>query len=277
MNLLFCIDRKFIPLLLSCLHSIALRGGAEAYHAYVLHSDLTEEDKEYLQDSVDQKLTFHFIPVPLELFAGFPETKRYPVQIYYRLAAPLLLPECLDRVLYLDVDTVIINSLSELDATDFEGNYFAACTHTREFLQKVNQFRLQTGEGVPYINTGVMLMNLPLLRRNLDLDAIRQYALEHQFSLILPDQDILTALYGDKVKILDSLRYNLSDRTLSAYNADFKNEKIDLAWVRQNSVIIHYFGKNKPWGPYYIGMLDTFYFQYGLPLEPALQEGRNQV
>ncbi len=40
MNLLFAIDRSFIPLLLSCLHSIALRGGADHYDAYILHSDL---------------------------------------------------------------------------------------------------------------------------------------------------------------------------------------------------------------------------------------------
>lgn len=266
MNLLFAINRNFQPLLLSCLHSIALRGGTDAYDAYILHSDLLPEDEAHIVNSVDNSITCHFIPVPTELFEGFPETKRYPAQIYYRLAAPRVLPEQLDRVLYLDVDTIVINSLEPLYRIDFEGNCFAACTHTKAFLEKFNQFRLKTEKDVPYINTGIMMMNLLQLREHLDLGAIREYGLEHQYQLVLPDQDILTALYGDQVKIVDTLRYNLSDRTLSFYNADPLKENLDLDWVRENSVIIHYFGKNKPWKPHYKGVLDTFYREYGLPL-----------
>jgi len=36
--------------------------------------------------------------------------------------------------------------------------------------------------------------------------------------------------------------------------------------VRDNSVVIHYFGKNKPWNEHYFGILDTFFHQYGLPI-----------
>ncbi len=273
MNLLFAINRNYIPLLLSCLHSISVRGTERSCDVYILHSDLDAEDEAFISGAADPRFTCHFTAVPEELFAGFPETERYPVQIYYRLAAPLLLPEHLDRILYLDVDTVIINSLQPLYDTDFEGNWFAACTHAKEFLTKFNQFRLRIEKEVPYINTGIMLMNLPELRRHLRLDAIREYALEHQRLLILPDQDVLTALYGDKVKIIDTLRYNISDRVLAFHNADPKMEKIDLNWVAQNSVIIHYFGKNKPWKEHYIGSLDVFYHQYGLPLKPETEKG----
>lgn len=266
MNLLFAIDRRFIPLLLSCLHSIALRGGADHYDAYILHSDLETKDETHIAQSVDPAVTCRFLPVPTALFLGFPETKRYPAQIYYRLAAPHVLPEDLERILYLDVDTIVINPLRELYEVDFQGNYFAACTHTKAFLEKFNQLRLKTEKDVPYVNTGVMMMDLPSLRRHLDLSAIREYGLAHQHQLVLPDQDILTALYGDKVKIVDTLRYNLSDRILSFRNADPSKPPLDLEWVRQNAVIIHYFGKNKPWKEHYRGILDTFYREYGLPV-----------
>ena len=266
MNLLFAINRNFQPLLLSCLHSIALRGGEDSYDAYILHSDLLPEDKASISSAADRCITCHFVPVPTELFEGFPESKRYPAQIYYRLAAPHVLPETLERILYLDVDTVVINPLKPLYEEDFEENLFAACTHTRAFLEKFNQLRLNIDKDVPYINTGIMMLNLPLLRTQLDLAAIREYGLEHQRQLVLPDQDILTALYGDRVKIVDTLRYNLSDRTLSFYNADPLKENLDLEWVRKNAVVIHYFGKNKPWKPHYKGILDVFYHEYGLPL-----------
>ena len=58
---------------------------------------------------------------------------------------------------------------------------------------------------------------------------------------------------------LPKLRFNLSDRILAFYNADRSHDKVDLDWVRENSVIIHYCGKNKPWNDDYIGTLGVFY------------------
>ena len=119
--------------------------------------------------------------------------------------------------------------------------------------------RLQSPKAVSYINSGVLLLNLPSLRENLDFKEICDYANKRKNSLILPDQDILTALYGDKVKVVDTLRYNLSDRILVVYNADLSHKKIDVSWVRENGVIIHYCGKNKPWKDNYVGTLGIFY------------------
>ena len=259
MNLLFCVNRKFLTLLLSCLRSIVRSGGYEHYDAYVLHSDFEQPEIDALGRDFAAAVTFHFIFVPDETFDGFPESDRYPKQIYYRLAAPLLLPQDLDRILYLDVDTVVINSLKALYETDFEGNFYVGCTHTREFLTKINQARLKSEKAVSYVNTGVLLFNLPVLRENLSLAEIRDYTNERKRAFILPDQDILTALYGDRVKLADTMRYNLSDRILGFHNADRSQEKVDLNWIRENSVIIHYCGKNKPWHDDYTGTLGVFY------------------
>ena len=108
MNLLFSINRAFVPLLLSCANSILKNGGIAEYNAYVLHSDLGAEDIAYIQSIVGKRMNFHFIPVPLSLFEGFPVSKRYPQQIYYRLAAPLLLPPDLERILYGAFDGVTV-------------------------------------------------------------------------------------------------------------------------------------------------------------------------
>ena len=261
MNLLFAIDCGCAALLLNCLNSISVNGGAEHYDAYVLHSDLDAGTRTALQSAIPGSVSLRFVQVDSGLFAGFPVFRRYPVQIYYRLAAPCLLPSSLDRVLYLDADTLVINSLAELYGADFEDNLFMACTHTRESLTMANRARLGIKNDVPYINTGVMMMNLGRLRKELDMEAIRVYVREHAPALFLPDQDILTALYGRRVKLLDSMVYNLSDRLLSTYNADPRNEKRGLGWIRKNSVVIHYYGRNKPWKPGYHGVLDVFYHE----------------
>ena len=260
MNLLFSINRNFTELLCRCLSSVLKNGEAEGYEVYILHSDLTEADMQTIRVSAGDRAAVHFLSVDEAIFEGFPESARYPKQIYYRLAAPLLLPRELDRILYLDVDLVVINSLQELYHMDFGGNYYIACSHVREFLTKFNQLRLKVEDDVPYINTGVMVMNLPALRENLTLEQIRDTAARMR-TFFLPDQDLLTVMHGGHILLADTLRYNLSDRILRAWNADPRNERLDLQWVRENACIIHYYGKNKPWNDDYSGILDVLYWE----------------
>ena len=243
-----------------CMRSVLLHGGASHYEVFILHSDLTDGDEADIRTALPD-VDFHFVFVDPAMFDGFPESKRYPRQIYYRIAAPLLLPDTLERILYLDADTVIINPLTTLYATPFGDAYFMACTHTRKLLEKLNAARLGMDEAAPYINTGVLLYNLPALRADLDMERVRAFADEKQDVFLLPDQDILTALYGDRVHLLDSMVYNLSDRILALHNAELRNAPVDLDWVRAHTVIIHYCGRLKPWKPHYVGVLDVFYHE----------------
>lgn len=261
MNLLFAINKSFIGLFLNCMKSIVKNGGAEGYDVYILQSDFDDEAIQTIENGVGENVKCNFIYVDENMFKDFPESKRYPKQIYYRLVAPFLLPKELDRVLYLDVDLVVINPLEELYEMDFEGNYYIASTHIKRLLSKVNQIRLgvDLDREMAYVNTGVMVYNLPILREKIKVSDIKDYVEKMGQLFILPDQDILAGLYGDKIKLVDMLIYNLSDRMLAFYNADIRNEKIDVEWVRKNSVIIHYCGKNKPWKKDYSGVLDVFY------------------
>ena len=102
---------------------------------------------------------------------------------------------------------------------------------------------------------------IPALRGDLDMERVRAFADEKQDVFLLPDQDILTALYGDRVHLLDSMVYNLSDRILALHNAQLLAEPVDLDWVRMHTVIIHYCGRLKPWKPHYVGVLDVFYHE----------------
>lgn len=262
MNLLYCVDYHVLGIFLCSLRSIVLHGGYEHYDVYVLHSCFDEKMEAAINHDFKGIMTFHFIRVPDSLFTEFPETDRYPKEIYYRLAAPFLLPEDLSRVLYLDTDTIVINSLQELYETDFEGNGYAGCTHARKLLTKINQIRLKSEKAEVYVNTGVLLMNLPVLRETVNMQEISEYVHEHMESMILPDQDILAALYGDKIKLLDTLIYNLSDRVMNIHNTAHPHHKIDLPWIHENAVVIHYCGRNKPWKDDYIGELGVFYEEF---------------
>ena len=102
--------------------------------------------------------------------------------------------------------------------------------------------------------------DLEALRREQSLEEVAAYVERYGSRLTLPDQDILSALYGERTLLLDTMRYNLSDRILGLYNMSHRPEERRLVdWVRANGVIIHYCGRNKPWKENYLGILDVFY------------------
>lgn len=257
MNILFAVNQAFKIHLIHCLRSIDRFAGS--YDVYVLHSDLEDADCADITAAVSDRMAVHFVRITPEIVRGFPESKRYPSEIYYRIFAARLLPDTLDRILYLDADIVVINPLDSLYRMDFDGAYYIACTHTRELLTRLNRKRLGSKQNAVYVNTGVMLINLEYMRREQDLSAVYTFVEQNKTKLLLPDQDIITALYGDKIKLVDSMIYNLSDRALTLYNSNPRNDRRDVDWVRKNAVILHYIGKNKPWKPSYLGVLDVFY------------------
>ena len=178
MNLLFSINRKFIPLWEQCMATILRHGGAAHYDLYVLHSDPDGGGRgPGCRRPCAPRTAAPWSGCRRGLFEGFPETGRYPVQIYYRLAAPLLLPEALNRILYLDVDTVVLNSLEPLYTSDFAGGgLYGVQPHPQVPGTSSTRPVLGLEDGVRYLNSGVLMMDLALLRRTLRLEDIRDYA-----------------------------------------------------------------------------------------------------
>lgn len=263
MNLLWTIDDYYVDIFKICLKSIIRFPSPDGYHIYILYDNLSIQNQKDIKESFDhQNVDFSFICVPQHLFKDFPTSERYPITMYYRLLAAKLLPQNLDKILYLDPDMIVINPLDELYQMKFKDKDIIACTHVRKVLNKINLIRLGVDirKAYPYINTGMMLMNLNALRTHIDENKIIDYVNHYQKRLTLPDQDIITALYGDRIQIVDYVKYNLSDRMLAFYNASFQHH-IDIEWIKQNTVIIHYCGKNKPWNDHYVGILDVFFHE----------------
>lgn len=261
MNLMFTLDSNYIPHLKVCIKSIMRFPVKEGWDIYILTDHIDESFRKLAEDiDKNQNARAHLIEVDDILFKKFPETGRYSKVVYYRIFAASILPENIDRVLYLDPDIVVINPLDSLYNMDFDGNYYIACSHTKAVLTELNRLRLGINNEAPYINSGVMMMNLELLRKEQTMKEVIEYVKKRGKFFVLPDQDVITALYGERVRIIDTFIYNLSDRLIYMNNMNpIINDVIDLDWVRKNSVIIHYYGENKPWKENYKGILNVFY------------------
>ena len=259
MNILATLDKNYIHCLNVMLYSLRRTEPETELDVFVLHSGLEESDMEDSRRVLGEYGGVTLIRVSEEGLAGAPVTDRYPREIYYRIFAAKYLPDTLDRVLYLDPDLVVNRSLRELYEMPMGTAYFAAASHIGNLLHLFNELRLDMDEVSPYINSGVMLMNLRQLRAEQDTQAVFDYMRAHRGKLLLPDQDIISALYGDRIIPLDAVRYNMTERLFTFHRES--GDRMDLDYVRNNTHIIHYCGRNKPWKSGYVGRLDAFYLE----------------
>ncbi len=260
--LLTTLDQNYLPQLQVLLTSISVNNPKDTFVLSLLHSGIPEEAMEGVRRQCGA-YGYSFLPIRVNdaLFQGAPVTRQYPREMYYRLLAPHLLPKLLKRVLYLDPDILVINPLRPLWETDLQGKLFAAAAHTgkTEFANSVNQLRLGTEQD--YYNSGVLLMDLDAGRREIVPQEIFRYVEQHRKELILPDQDILNALYSEKILPLEDVLWNYDARNYSNYLLR-SGGRCDLRWVMEHTAILHFCGKEKPWKPKYIHRFGILYQHY---------------
>ena len=259
MNVLVTINKNYLDKFFTMMNSLQDNNLGDI-DVYIVSNDITNKDLKVFKKRKNVK--FYLIEYQDEILDSAPTSKRYPSVIYYRLVAAKYLPDSLDRILYLDPDIIILKDLKDLYNMDFEDKYYIGASNVKELLRKINESKNNAPKNSPYLNTGVLLINLKELRKLNQSEEIYNYILKRKLLLTLPDQDILQGLYGDKVKEIDNLKYNLSDRTITFYNLSHGLSKIDLKWVDDNCYIIHYFGRNKPWKNNYKGILQDYYLKY---------------
>lgn len=267
-HILVTLDRNYLSVLTVMLYSLTQSDSDGVFTVYVAHNSLTEEDFSSL-GKILPRTELVDVRIPENFLENAPVSSRYPTEMYFRLFAAQYLPQELDRILYLDPDLVVLNSLRELYSIDFQNNLFAAASHieSRTF-KEFNRLRLGLSEETHYINSGVMMMNLPLLRQEQNREDIFSFIEKHKNTLLLPDQDVLNALYADRTVFIDPMIYNLGDKYLHLRNLRLsKEERIDLDWVRTHTAIVHYYGKNKPWKDNYRGELGVFYEEFSKRLQ----------
>ena len=138
-----------------------------------------------------------------------------------------------------------------------EGCLIAAASHVQFFGCFLNRLRLMAWTPGHYVNSGVMLMDLKGMREDRSSERFERYARTHKACLCLPDQDILSAVYGRRILPIDPHIWNMTERI---WRKDcLKDPSLTVSDVGEKTVIIHYIGRNKPWKKNYLGELDCFY------------------
>ena len=260
MNILVTLDKNYIPVVRVMISSLLDKNPNTHFSVYLAYSDMDCFDFEkIIKDFDENRVILYPIKITDLQLNDAPVEKRYPKEMYYRIFAATFLPRELDRVLYLDPDIVCLNSINELYNMDLKENFFAAASHVNPPLQMFNNIRLSVPSSSRYCNSGVLLINLEALRKEQVIQDVFVYIKANKWRLMLPDQDVLNGLYHNKFITIDCLKYNLGDKCLMQRKNLSSNKKITLKWISENTVFVHYFGRNKPWNSNYTGKLGIFF------------------
>lgn len=171
--------------------------------------------------------------------------------VYYRLFFSLLLPGHITRMIYLDCDTVVVNSLRSLYSIDLEsfplGAVYDNYVKTQPHIGIVEE-----GE---YFNSGVLLIDLKAWKRLEISEKAFNYLLSHPERILFVDQCALNAVLRNNWKKLEA-KFNLMYSTLP--------EAVSRTQIREllkDTVVIHY-TLQRPWLMLCKNRLRNLYFYY---------------
>lgn len=243
-------DSAYAPHCATMLHSLLAHHAPAVVHSHVLHdASLAEAARQALASMVaalGARVTFHAIDPAA--CAGLPGMDRIPALMWYRVLLPELLPE-LDRILYVDCDTLVRADLTPLWQADLANHYVAATDNVleRDFADRAERLGLPPGQR--YFNSGVLLMNLARMREERCQAAVLDYGRRQGGTLVWPDQDALNVVLGGKRAPLHP-RWNCQNtlfyfprRSSAVFGADVVREAV------RAPAIVHFEGPAlaKPW------------------------------
>lgn len=262
MNVLVTLNSKYLKPLKVMLKSLFLNNLQETFTIYLMHSSIKKKELEDLDQYVQHHgSTLKVILMEDRFFQNAPILLHYTKEMYYRLLAFKFLPQDLERILYLDPDLLVINPVRGLYETDLGDNLYAAAYHDIGAISEINKIRFYPYGIEAYHNSGVLLMNLNQQRKSIDEKEIFEFVEKHRSTLIMPDQDIMNALYAKEILSLDEKIYNYDARYFQYYKLK-TNGAWDMDYLIYHTVIIHFCGKKKPWHKSYNGKFHSLYKHY---------------
>lgn len=219
------------------------------YIIYILNSNISDATCSKLKEMVEAySCELHFLPVDhlldehlhKDYSVGLPRTT------FARLFLPDLLPQE-NRVIYLDIDLLILKDLRDLFESPLDGALAGVVYQQKDDFAVQQIKRLGMRPTSHYFNAGVMLMDLALMRQESINNALITYLVNHENDLSYLDQDVLNAVLEGRVRGLHP-KWNwapwpvLRPRKKAIWGELGKAKAIEAAL---EPAILHFFGGNK--------------------------------
>ena len=249
-RILCATDNAYIPYYGIMLTSLFETNRAELFEVYVLTSGLNEGSAGLLQDLFSSYSNELFlVHIDDKMLADCPIRPGDHVSLatYYRLIAAKVLPNDIEKILWLDGDLIINGPIRELWETNL-GNLAIAAATDESYCQQDIYRRLQLDASIPYTSAGVLLINLAYWRAHDVATRFMECIRLHREKLLFHDQDTLNIVLQNE-KALLPLTWNFQSGFIASwiyptYPESFQRQILQAS---TNPRIIHYSGPSKPW------------------------------
>lgn len=175
----------------------------------------------------------------------------------YAAYAKLLIPDLLsdeNRVIYLDCDTLVLGSLSELVNFNLEDR---ALGMVQDCLQNKYKRFINIDEHQRYFNSGVIVFDIPKWKENSCMERMQWHLSNIRNQYPLPDQDLINVTLHEDIYRLN-MKYNyLSQYFLYPYSGLKKVYDLDDRYFYtkdeyaepSQAVVLHFCGQTfiRPW------------------------------
>lgn len=252
-NITYITDSQYVPpTMVSMYSAIANKCPTSIYNFYIITENITDLDKERIfklkelsPDTINIKIIPRFEPdLPFENMQRF---LQYKVGMHKIYLSEIL--SDLDKVIYMDGDTIVQKDLRDLYGFDIKNVYASVAKDGIYYRFPKEMKEMGFDKRGYYFNSGVMLHNLKKQRDDKLVDKLVNYIKTHKD--FYGDQDVLNVVMEDKLKLM-SYRYNCISTFFEADNLDFLSEYFaeelpkNTIDIYKKSSIIHYAG-DKPW------------------------------
>lgn len=286
----------YTPYAATCLQSlVAHASDAYNYDFIILSSDMSDQNNKILSTIVQGKSNMSlriYNPEPflINYISELHFDERVSVHSFYRIVLPYAFVKY-NSMICIDSDLIFERDIADLFKISVD-HYLAAAVRDIIFQGFLGGDRpdiieyCQTDYHITniddYVNTGVVIYNLGLLRKKYSIDYVIQLATAQQYKV--QEQDVLNLLVNGNCKILDP-RWNVTTfcNHIFENNLEYAPYKFQTPYLnaRKNPYVIHYAGPIKPWNKPDDDFADRFWFYarqsplYEVVLHRLMWEVRN--
>ncbi len=191
-------DNYLYPTIVAITSAMYNADAGTQYSFYIMHPpEFKEENKEKIRNLEKKYPTCHIHLIDMGgQFKKANDRGHITTPAYYRLALSELLVN-LDKIIWLDGDTLVLQDLNQMYNIDMTGYYYKGYLDDNVYGAK--SFGVETDH---YICSGVMLVNLKELRDNKMVSKFNKFIAQNNDSLVQHDQTVINVVCFDKIGIL---------------------------------------------------------------------------
>ena len=245
-NICYSTDDSYIKYTATSLASVLSKANAlDKYHIFIFSDKISTINKIRLNSLKKiKKFDIRYVnikPHDVEIFKNIRIPNHINICAYYRLLIPKYLPN-LEKVIYLDSDTIVLKDLNTFFNLDTGDAWFCGC----EDINALKLARQLNYSDSKYINSGCLLINNSLCIENNYFEIMKDTIQKNYRNYFICDQDVLNDAFHFNIKYI-SYRFNMFysfHKLLETFKPSFPDDFKDSV---SNPTIIHFVGKNKPW------------------------------